>query len=132
VPAPPALTDLRGERGHPIEHVVHTRHDIVTVKDDRRTARCTKRHVQYRSLFSGIDLLSAEHRIDTLAQAAGIRQSHEKADRLVGDAVLRIVEVQAGAYGHEALAARGVVSEQRTQVPIVHLLEVRRQRVPSW
>ena len=63
---------------------------------------------------------------------AGVGQSHEEPDRLVGDAVLRIVEVQAGAFGHQALAARGVVSEQRPQMKVAHLLEMRRQGVPSW
>ena len=37
-----------------------------------------------------------------------------------------------GALGHQALAARGVVSEQRPQMTVAHLLEMRRQGVPSW
>jgi hypothetical protein len=111
---------------------VHSGHDIFTVEDNRRTTRRAKRHVQYRSLFGGVDLLSTEHRLDTLAQAAGISQPHQKADRFVGDAVLRIVEIQSGPFGHEALAARGVVGEQRPQVPIAHLIEMHHQGVPRW
>jgi hypothetical protein len=93
VPTPPAITDLGGERSHPIEHFVHPRYDIVTIEHDRCATRHAKRHVQHRSLFSRVDLLSAEHRLNTAAQPAGVGQPHEQSDSLVRDAVLRIVEI---------------------------------------
>ena len=111
---------------------MHVGHDIVAVEDDRRVPRRAKRHVEHRTSFSGVDLLSAEHRLDTVAQPALVGQRQKETDRFVGDAVLRIVEVQTGAFGHQALAARGVASEQRPQMKVAHLLEMRRQGVPSW
>jgi hypothetical protein len=110
--APLAISDLADQRDHPIEHFMHVGHDIVAVEDYCRVPRRAKRHVEHRTSFSGVDLLSAEHRLDAVAQPALVGQSQEETDRVVGDAILRIVEVQAGAFGHQALAARGIVSEQ--------------------
>ncbi len=110
---------------------MHLRHDVVAVEDDRLVARRTKRDVEHRALFGGVDSLAAEHRVDALAQSARVGQIHEKADGLVGDAILRVVEVQAGGFGREALAARRVVGEQRAQMHVAHLLEVRRERPPG-
>ncbi len=46
-----------------------------------------------------------------------LRQFDEQAQRLVGDAVLRIVEVQAACLRAQALAALGILGEQLAQVP---------------
>ena len=96
VPAPPPVPDLVGERGHPIEHLVHVRHDVLAVEDDRRAARRAKRDVEHRALFRRVDSLAAEHRLDVFAQSTRVSQIDEEPDRLVGDAVLRVIEVEAG------------------------------------
>ena len=43
--------DPVGERGHPIEHLVNLRHDVVAIDDDRLAARRAQRHMQHRALF---------------------------------------------------------------------------------
>jgi len=52
-----------------------------------------QRDMQYGTILSDIDLLAAEHRIDALAQAALFGQPQQQFERLVGNAVLRVVEV---------------------------------------
>jgi hypothetical protein len=105
VPAPAAISDLVGERGHPIEHLVHVRHDVVAIDDDRLASRRAKRDVEHRPLFRRVDLLAVEHRLDPRAQPACGGQTHEETHGFVGDAVFRVIEVQAGCFGREALAA---------------------------
>jgi hypothetical protein len=39
-------------------------------------------------------------------------QSHEQSDRLVGDAILRVIQIEAGGFGREAIGARRVVGEE--------------------
>ena len=65
-----------------------------------------------------------EHRVDPLAQPALLGQRDQQPQRLVGDPVLRVVEVQAGGLGGQPLAALGVVGEQ--------LAQVARRRSRAW
>src|SRR5205823_7342795 len=53
------------------------------------------------------------------------------AQRLVGDAVLGVVEEQAGALGGEPLTSPGVLGEQGAQVNVLDLLMVRLERLPG-
>jgi hypothetical protein len=52
------------------------------------------------------------------------RQFKEKFHRLAGGAVLRIVEVNAGPFGHHALAPVRVCSEQRLKMAVPDILGV--------
>ncbi len=79
-----------------------------------------------------VDSLAAKHRVDALAQSAGVRQVHEEPERRVRDAVLRVVEVQARPFDREALAARWIVSKEQSQVNAANLLEVSPEGVPGW
>ena len=64
------------------------------------------------------------------AQAALLGQPQQQPDRLVGDAILRVVEVEAGGFGRQALAPPGIVGEELPQMQIAHRLVMRRQRLP--
>jgi len=86
--------------------------------------------VEHGALLGRVDTVAAEHRLDLLAQPARVGQSDEKTDRLIRDAVLRVIEGQAGGLHGEALAARRVVGEQRSQVHVAHLLVMRHKRPP--
>ena len=57
-------------------------------------------------------------------QTGPLRQFKEKFHRLAGGAVLRIVEVNAGPFGHHALAAVRVCSEQRLKMAVPDILGV--------
>ena len=111
-----AAADAVGELGHLVEHGVDLRHDVLAVDDDRRALRRAQRHVQDRAVLGDVDLLAAEHGVDPRAQAGFLGQLQQQLERLVGDAVLRVVEVDAGRLGRQPLAARGIVGEELAQM----------------
>ena len=60
----------------PAEDFVYLGHDIAAIEDDRCATRRSQRHMEHRTSFSGVDSLSAEHRLDAPAQATGVSQTH--------------------------------------------------------
>src|SRR4051794_38840422 len=44
-----------GERRHPVEHLVHLGHDVLTVDLDRRVARRAQRDVEHRATLGHVD-----------------------------------------------------------------------------
>ena len=56
------------------------------------SSRRPQGHVQHGAILGDVDLLAAEHGVDAAAQVALVGESAEQRDRLVGDAVLRVVE----------------------------------------
>src|SRR5262245_31450016 len=119
-----------GEVGHGVEDGVDLGHDILAVDDDRDSARRAQRDVQDRSIFGHVDLVSPEHGIDALTQAALLSQSAEQRDRLVRDAILGVVEVDAGRLRGQAFPACRVAGEERAQVPLADAVPVGFQRLP--
>ena len=96
---------------------VHLGDDVDAVDDERRRPRaCAARRAAPSA--SRCVLMTSPRNIAAVrsrrphASASSTRQPH----RLVGDAVLRVVEVQAGGLEHEPLAAPGVGGEQLAQV----------------
>ena len=77
-----------------------------------------------------VDLLAAEHRVDPRAQAGLLGELDEEAQRLVGDAVLRVVEVDPRGLRRQALAARRIVREELAQMHAVDGRVMRPERVP--
>ena len=130
VTLPLAAADPLGERRHPVEHGVHLGDHVDAVDDQRRVLGHPEGHVEHGAVLGDVDVVAAEHGIDPPAQPAGLGQGQEEADRLVGDAVLRVVEVQPGPFGDEALAPVRVLGEEVPQVAILQLLVVRPQRRP--
>ena len=91
-----------------------------TIFASRRRAQ---RDVQHRAILGRVDLVAAKHRVDALAQAAGVGQRRSSRRSVSSrDAVLRIVEIEAGGFGGEALAALGIVGEQLAQMRAAHLV----------
>ena len=81
-----------------------------------------KRHVQHGAILGEVDLVAAEHGVDAVAQSGCFGKLHEQVERLVGDAVFRVVEVEAHGLGRQALAARGVCGKEVAQVQRLDLL----------
>ena len=77
-----------------------------------------RRDVQDGAAFGHVDLLAAEHRVDPVAQTGTVRELEEESHRLVGDAVLGVVEVHALSLDREALAAFRVSGEQVAEVDV--------------
>ena len=81
-----------------------------------RVARRAQRDVQHGAVLGDVDLLAAEHRVDALAQARLARPAAtQQPQRLVGDAVLRVVEVEAGGLERSAAPARSGSSANRSR-----------------
>ena len=94
--------------------------------------RHPQRDVQHRAVLGDVDPLAAEHRLDPLAQPGLPRPAAEQQpERLVGDAVLRVVEVEPGGLGDQPLAAARVGGEQLAQVAGADLLVVLAEGAPG-
>ena len=128
--APRAGTHPLGELRHRVQHLVHVRHDVMAIDQDARIARRAQRHVQHRALLGDVDLVAAEHRIATLRHAALLRELQQQPHGLVGDAVLRIVEVQSGALCRQAFATARIIGEELPQVHVLDLLVMRGKCLP--
>ncbi len=94
------------------------------------SSRRAQRDVQHRAVLGDVDLLAAEHRVDPRAQPAFLGELDQQRERLVGDAVLRVVEVEARRLGRQALAALRVVGEELAQMQVAHLRQMGRKRLP--
>ena len=126
-----AAAQARRESGHRVEHPVDIRHHIGAVDLDAGAARRAQRDVQYRAAFRGVDLLAGEHRIAAFHHAALFGKLQQQPQRLIGDAVLRVVEEEARAFGREALRPAGIVGEQIAQMDVLDLRVMRRKRLPG-
>ena len=62
-------------------------------------------HVQDGPVFRDVDLLAAEHGVDPRPQAGFLGQLEEELEGFVGDAILRVIEVEAHRLGRHPLAA---------------------------
>jgi hypothetical protein len=62
-------------------------------------------------ILCDVDLPSLEHGLYALTEVALIGKVYEELYRLIGDTVLRVVEVKAGAFNRQALAADAVSGE---------------------
>src|SRR5262249_55299335 len=91
---------------------------------NRRPSWRTQRHVQDRAMFRDVDFLATEDRVDSLAQPAFLGELDEQAHRLVVDAILRIIQEDAGGLRRHPLATRWIVGEQVSQMAVPHRLKV--------
>ena len=120
-----------GECGHAIEHRV----DLGTTSTPSTTicSPCGARSATCSTERFSVALIASPRNIAAMRS----RSPHSSASRtskrqgLVGDAVLRVVEVETGGLEREALAAAGVGREQLAQVGLADLPVVRAQRLPS-
>ena len=74
--------------------------------------RRAQRNVQHRPALGDIDGSTPEHCIDPFAQPALIGKPHQELNRLAGDAILRVIEVDPGGVECKALAARRILREE--------------------
>jgi hypothetical protein len=85
------------ELGHLVEHGMNLRNHVLY---NGSVFRRTKGHVQDRAFFRDVDLLSEKH------------------ECFVGDAVLRVIEIQAHGLDRHALTTFGIVRKQLPQVQL--------------
>ena len=127
---PGAATDAVAEIRHAIQHRVYLGHDVLAVDDNRRTAGRAQGDVERGALLGEVDLLAAEHEVDSPAQLALLGQLQQVRQRFVGHALFGIVQIQPRPFGDQPLAAAGIVCEELTQVHVAKSLVVRRERPP--
>ncbi len=119
LPVNPSHSPLRTRAANAamrFRHRMHLGHDVGAVDDNPFALRRAQRDVQHRALFRHVDPFAAEHRRDALAQAAFLGQSREQSHRFVGDAILGVIEIDAGSFGSQALAAAGIFGEKLPQI----------------
>ena len=130
VALPAGAADVSGEGRHAVEHRVHPRHYVGTVNNDPLTHRRPQCDVKDRPLLGHIDLTAAEHGTDVLGQVAVVGQPEKEPERLVGDAMLGVVEVEAGGFARQALPPQGVVGKDLPEMHIADRTVVLLQRLP--
>ena len=72
--------------------------------------------MQNGALLGDVDFFAREHGVDVLAQAGLLRELKEQADRLAGDPVLRVVEVETQGLQREMFAALRILGEELPKV----------------
>ena len=110
---------------------MNLRDDVFTVNHDRRTLRRAQCHVQYGALLGDVDLIAAKHRGDSVLKPALFGQLKQKFQSFIGDAILRIIEVNPGHFGCHALAAVGIIREKLPQMKLTELLIMSFERFPG-
>ena len=130
VASPLSRANLRRERGHPLEHVVHVADDVTAVDDERGGARHPQGDMERRPVLRPVDMLAAEHRVAPSGDTPLLRQREEEGDRLVRDAVLRQIGVDPDGLDGQPLDAARVVGEQLPQMHVPHRLVVPDECLP--
>ena len=116
-----AGADTTSEIRHFVQNLVHARHHVLAVDHDFLPARRAQRNVEHSTIFRGVDLLPAEHRVDAAPQSALRGEGDEQFERASGHPVLRIVEIKPAGLGGEAVSASRVGREKLAQMKAGHL-----------
>ena len=120
-----------GKLRHPVKHGVDFRHHIFSVHEHGFALGRAQGDVQHGAVFGDVDFFAIEHRVHFPAQARFPGQLQEQLERLVGDAILGVIQKQSTGFDRECLAAFGVFSEQFSQRPFLDFLVMRGEGLPS-
>jgi hypothetical protein len=85
--------------------------DVDPVDDERCLLGHSQGHVQYGTVLRDVDVIASEHSVAVIAETRLDRELDQETKGFVGDALLRIVEVDALALGPQSFASLGVLSE---------------------
>ena len=118
---PLARANAVSEGDGSIELLVHVLDDIPSPHHERPRARHPQRHVQGGATLRDVDGRTAKHRLDVLCEPTLRSQLPEELQRVVGDEVLRVVDVEAGSLGGHPLAAPRIAVEELPQVQVADL-----------
>jgi hypothetical protein len=111
-----AGADLAGEGGHLVEDIVDGGDYVFAVDDDGLGLRGAEGDVKDGAILGGVDLLAGKHGFAVLGEPGLLGELEEEGEGLVGDAVLGVVEEEAGGFGGVAGAAGGVGGEEVAEV----------------
>ena len=110
---------------------MNLRHNILAIDDDGLALGRAQSDVEDGALFRDVDFVAAEHGVDARAQAGLLGQLQQERERFAGDAMLRIIEIDADGLDGHSLAARSVVSEEFSEMQLADLRVVGFERFPS-
>lgn len=116
MPFPVAAANLGGKRSHPGEHCMDFGNYILAIEQDLFALWSPQGHVQNGPPLGDVDLFTCEHGLDVPAKTGLFRKLNEKTDRLAGDPVLRVVEVQIEGFQREVPAALWIFSEKLLEI----------------
>ena len=85
-----------------------------------------------RPFLRDIDLLAAEHGVDARAQAGLLGEADEQRQCLIGDPVLRVVEIDARGFRRQPFAASRIAREQLTEMYVTDVAMVLFEGLPGW
>jgi hypothetical protein len=88
--------------------------------------------VQNGAFLGDVDLLTMKHGVDPLPQAGLIREIKQQTDRLIGDAVFGVVEVETYSLKREVLGTLGIIREQLAEMQVLYLSIMLPQSLPKW
>ena len=120
-----------GKVRHPVQHRMDVGHDIPPIVNDGRPARRAQRDVQHRAVLGDVDLVAAEHGVDTVLQPGLVGELEQQPQSLVGDPVLGIVEIDAGRLCCEPRSAFAVLGKQLPQMDILYFSIVLLEQHPG-
>ena len=122
--------DAVGEIPHSAQHGVHVAGDILAVHREPFPFGQAQRDMEDGPVLGGVDVIAGEHGVAAGLHPGGSGHAQQEPHRLVGDAVLGVIEHQIASAGSEAGGPLGVASEELAQVPVTHVAEVRFERLP--
>ena len=106
--------------------------DVPAIDDHGLPRGHPERDVERRAILRHVHVLAAEHGLDALAQPALVCELQEQTHRVVGDPVLRVIQVQSSSVQREAIRAPGIGGEQLAQVQATDLGAMPLERSPGW
>ena len=82
------------------------------------------------AVLGEVDFFAAKHGVDARAQAGFFGELQKKRERLVGDAVLRVIEVEAAGFDCEERRTLGIAREKIPEMQAADLAVVAVERFP--
>jgi len=86
--------------------------------------------VQDGAVFREVDFLAPEHGVDAFAQPGFLGKLQQELEGFVGDAVLRVVQVQAHRLCRHALAAFRIIRKELSEMELADILMVSFKGLP--
>ena len=129
---PAAAAQPIGEIRHLVQNAMDLGNHVLAIDlDARRRAARAERHEAPRA--SPMTLILSPRNMASMRwrKPRVLGQPEQQLQRLVGDPVLRIVEIDSGTLGRQSLAALRILGEELPQMQPLHLLMVGLQRRPG-
>jgi len=130
VPPPQAGADAVGKGRHAIKDGLDFRHHVRAIHGNRGSARRAQGGMQHSAVFSEIDLVTPEHRLNPVAKTAILCQRNEQPNGFVRYPVFRVIQIKAFRLNGQPLTTVRIVGKELAKVPVFDLGVMRGKCVP--